>query len=215
MQKNTQNFGDSHTTKPTSLKNALLEIKDSSKHSTITLGSLIHQLGSKGFGVLLAILALPSALPIPAPGYSTPFGIAISLVALQIFAGRKTVWLPKQLHSIQFGQKLTNKMLTVATNFLNKIEKLIRPRYRFFKNVWIMRVIALQIVLLALLMVLPIPMTNTIPAMIIFLTAIGISENDGLICIISSLLSIIAIIFYLILLFILSKVGSEAIQFFL
>ena len=133
MQKNTQNFGDSHTTKPTSLKNALLEIKDSSEHSTITLGSLIHQLGSKGFGVLLAILALPSALPIPAPGYSTPFGIAISLVALQIFAGRKTVWLPKQLHSIQFGRKLTNKMLTVATNFLNKIEKLIRPRYRFLK----------------------------------------------------------------------------------
>ena len=162
----------------------------------------------------MAILALPSALPIPAPGYSTPFGIAISLVALQIFAGRKTVWLPKQLHLIQFGQKLTNKMLTVATNFLNKIEKLIRPRYRFFKNVWIMRVIALQIVLLALLMVLPIPMTNTIPAMIIFLTAIGISENDGLICLISSLLSIIAIIFYLILLFILSKVGSEAIQLF-
>ena len=34
------------------------------------IGTLSREVGEKGFGLLLMILSLPSALPIPAPGHS-------------------------------------------------------------------------------------------------------------------------------------------------
>ncbi|MBT5692093.1 MAG: exopolysaccharide biosynthesis protein, partial [Opitutae bacterium] len=41
----------------------------------------------KGFGILLMMFALPSALPVPAPGYSIPFGIILALLAGQLILG--------------------------------------------------------------------------------------------------------------------------------
>jgi len=59
-------------------------------------GEVFERIGDRGFGVLLIILSLPSALPVPAPGYSTPFGILIAVLALQMIAGRTTPWLPER-----------------------------------------------------------------------------------------------------------------------
>ena len=44
-------------------------------HSDISLKSILDNVEEQGFGLLLMTLSLPSALPIPAAGYSTPFGI--------------------------------------------------------------------------------------------------------------------------------------------
>jgi len=53
----------------------------------IKFGELLDILSLRGFGFLLVLLSLPSALPIPAPGYSSPFAFLIILLALQIIAG--------------------------------------------------------------------------------------------------------------------------------
>ncbi len=42
---------------------------------TVTLADILLLAKERIFGFLLVILSLPSALPVPAPGYSTPFGI--------------------------------------------------------------------------------------------------------------------------------------------
>ena len=44
------------------------------KHG-IYINEITRAVGEKGFGLLLIVLSLPSALPVPAPGYSTPFGL--------------------------------------------------------------------------------------------------------------------------------------------
>ena len=38
----------------------------------LSIGEITRAVGEKGFGLLLIVLSLPSALPVPAPGYSTP-----------------------------------------------------------------------------------------------------------------------------------------------
>ena len=40
-----------------------------------TIGAILDLIADRGFGLILLILALPAALPLPAPGYATPFGI--------------------------------------------------------------------------------------------------------------------------------------------
>ena len=66
------------------------------EHSAVglTLGEVFQRIGDRGFGLLLIVLSLPSALPIPAAGYSTPFGIIIAVLALQMLAGRTSPWIP-------------------------------------------------------------------------------------------------------------------------
>lgn len=60
----------------------------------VTLQELLKLSGDRTFGFLLVMLSFPSALPVPAPGYSTPFGLLILLLAVQMLWGRHEPWLP-------------------------------------------------------------------------------------------------------------------------
>ena len=45
----------------------------------VKLADILSFAGERIFGFLFVILSLPSALPVPAPGYSIPFGIVGAL----------------------------------------------------------------------------------------------------------------------------------------
>ena len=180
----------------TSLRQSMLTVLEESSDKPITVGEIVEILGAKSFGVLLVILSLPSALPVPAPGYSTPFGIAIILIATQMLLGKQILWLPKKILSLKFQAQVISKMLKFCISFLGKIEPFIKPRLGLFQGRMGQLAIAVNLILLASLMVLPIPMTNTLPAMIIFLIAVSLSENDGLMTAIGIFLSYLVVLFY-------------------
>ena len=148
-----------------------------------TIGELTNAVGDKGFGVLLMLLALPSALPIPAPGYSIPFGVAMAIIAVQIFIGRQSIWLPKRIMAFRVHPRLANKMLKSGAAFLRRIETLIKPRLRWMHSRAGHSALAIIICIMAILMMIPIPGTNTLPAMAIFIIGVSMSEEDGFIAI--------------------------------
>lgn len=148
-----------------------------------TIGELTNAVGDKGFGVLLMLLALPSALPIPAPGYSIPFGVAMAIIAIQIFIGRQSIWLPKRIMAFRVHPRLANKMLKSGAAFLRRIETLIKPRLRWMHSRAGHSALAIIICIMAILMMIPIPGTNTLPAMAIFIIGVSMSEEDGFIAI--------------------------------
>ena len=51
-----------------------------SEKGDLSLGQIIRQIGDKGYGILLVVISLPSALPVFAVGYSTPFGLLLSII---------------------------------------------------------------------------------------------------------------------------------------
>ena len=146
-----------------------------------TIGELTNAVGDKGFGVLLMLLALPSALPIPAPGYSIPFGVAMAIIAVQIFIGRQSIWLPKRIMAFRVHPRLANKMLKSGAAFLRRMETLIKPRLRWMHSRAGHSALAIIICIMAILMMIPIPGTNTLPAMAIFIIGVSMSEEDGFI----------------------------------
>ncbi|MGK0176518.1 MAG: hypothetical protein ACJAT5_000336 [Lentimonas sp.] len=160
-----------------------------------SIGELMEAVGDKGFGLLLVILSLPSALPIPALGYSTLFGICMAIIAVQIFIGRTQVQLPKRLKKIRIPLKLVKSITGFALHFLKRTEKLIKPRQRWIHSKLGHSVLSITIFVMALFMMFPIPGTNTLPAMAIFVIGISIAEEDGLIAILAVLLSILAAAF--------------------
>lgn len=132
------------------------------------------------FGFLLVILSLPSALPIPAPGYSVPFGILIFLLAIQLIAGSKTPWLPQRMVNHPIKLETVQGFLKKGIPGLRRIEAIARPRLVYMCVTLPGRVvIGSAIALMAISMMIPIPGTNTLPAIGIFVTSFGLLEDDS------------------------------------
>ncbi|MFT4901925.1 MAG: hypothetical protein ACI81V_001205 [Lentimonas sp.] len=203
---------DSLETRPESLAKTLERVLITPDEQGPSIGEMTSAVGEKGFGLILLVLALPSALPVPAPGYSTPFGIVITLVALQMLFGRDTLWLPQRLRVIRIKPSLARKMLGAATKFLHYSERWIRPRQRWIRSKAGQAALALVIIVMANLMILPIPLTNTAPAMVIFLIGIGLAEEDGLLAIMAFALGCAAIALYAYIIYIVLTQGREVIE---
>ena len=209
MQKNHVK-NDSAQTSEKSLKETLESILETTKSHSIQVSELFNNLGSKGFGIILVFLSLPSALPVPAPGYSTPFGIAIVLIAFQILIGKNSLKTPNSIKKITFSPNISQKILSFAISFLNKIEPFIKPRLLQFQSKQFRPFVAINLIMLALLMILPIPFTNTLPAMVICLFGISICENDGLLTLISIALSLLSLAFYAFIIILIMTLGPDA-----
>jgi hypothetical protein len=148
----------------------------------VTLQEILDLAGERTFGFLFVLLALPSALPIPAPGYSVPFGIVMFLLAVQLIAGRTRPWLPESWKTRQFDLATVQKIVGAGTPWLRRLETVARPRMTTVCTSLPGRtVIGVAIALMAVSMMLPIPLTNTLPAIGIFVTGFGLLDDDGVI----------------------------------
>lgn len=146
----------------------------------VTLADILKLAQERIFGFLLVILSLPSALPIPAPGYSTPFGIVIFLLAIQLITGAKSPWLPKRMLNHPLKLETVQGFLKGGIPWLRRIEAIARPRLTYICTTLPGRItIGSAIALMAISMMIPIPGTNTLPAMGIFVTGFGLLEDDG------------------------------------
>ena len=194
------------------LGETLQELLNADDERGLSINEITCAVGEKGFGLLLIVLSLPSALPVPAPGYSTPFGVVMALIALQMIRDRKTVWLPQRLGTIRIKPKLAKTMLGTASKFLNKIERYIRPRQKWIRGHAGQASLAFVVLNMACLMMLPIPLTNTFPAIVIFMIGIGLSEEDGLLAIGAFAVGCCALILYAGIVYIVLTQGVEAIE---
>lgn len=183
----------------------LLVREDSAE--SVTLGEVFGRIGDRGFGLLLLVLSLPSALPVPAPGYSTPFGILLFILALQMVSGRRTPWLPARAAGMRLKGRFVEVMLSFLEKFFGKVEFLIKPRLRWVGSRGGLVFLGLLVLIMAGLMILPIPLTNTAPAFVIFLIGVGLSEEDGVFCLLASALGVLATAVYALVLYLFFRFG--------
>jgi len=159
----------------------LAELRTRAGSGPITLREVIQLLGGRAYLLLVLLLALPFITPIPIPGLSTPFGLAIALIALRLAIGQRP-WLPKKLQRKELPAGFIAKVFRVAEKILLFLEKFLRPRLTFLTDTPLLRQLHAVLMLaaaLALLLPLPIPFTNTFPAWTILLLAAGLLERDG------------------------------------
>jgi len=155
-----------------------------SRGATVSLADILNLTEERIFGFLMAILSLPSALPLPAPGYSTPFGIALLVLAVQLVMGRDRPWLPAKILNGSMKLETVQKFVKMGTPWIQKIENVTKPRLAYICTSPPGRVmLGIAMALMAISMMIPIPGTNTLPAMGIFVISFGLLEEDGLICI--------------------------------
>jgi hypothetical protein len=157
----------------------------------MTLEQLHGALRGRGVAMLLLLLALPFCF-LPIPGLSTPFGFAILLIGFRI-ACRQTPWLPQFILRRTISASQLQTVLNSALRFARIMEKVVRPRWHLWHH-WPGSKTLIGLSIAAggglLLLPLPVPFSNTVPAWaIVFLTA-GMMERDGLMVLLGHALTV-------------------------
>lgn len=166
---------------PQRLSAQLRQLADREEHQELTLGGLMDELQGRVYTLLLLVLALPMCQPVPLPGLSTPFGVAIALLGLR-FALSQRPWMPKRLLATKLSGSFFPAVMRGGARVLGVFEKLLHPRMTGVFEFGQMRFLAGAVVCfcgLLLLLPLPIPGTNMLPALTVILTAAAFSERDG------------------------------------
>ena len=166
---------------PQRLSAQLRQLADREEHDELTLGGLMDELQGRVYTLLLLVLALPMCQPVPLPGLSTPFGVAIALLGLR-FALSQRPWMPKRLLATKLSGNFFPAVMRGGARVLGVFEKLLHPRMTGVFEFGHMHFLAGAIVCLCgllLLLPLPIPGTNMLPALTVILTAAAFSERDG------------------------------------
>lgn len=166
---------------PRKLSEELADLRQRCAARPVTLREVIYALRGRSYLLLLILLALPFITPIPLPGLSTPFGMAIAFIAMRLALGQKP-WLPMRLQRKELPSGFFAKVFTVAARAIRLLEKFLRPRLAALSGSAVLLQLHAFVILLAafvLLLPLPIPFTNTFPAWVILIMAGGLLERDG------------------------------------
>src|SRR5258707_13167883 len=170
-----QSFSQSH------LSSDLETLHARMKDKALTLAEVKQALKGRGSAMLLILLALPFCF-VAIPGLSMPFGISICLIGVCLAIGREP-WLPRFIMHRRLSTARSTQLLTAAIKMARMLESFVRPRLGFFhKGQVVSRLIGLAIVIagLGLMLPLPIPFSNSLPAWAVVLLAVGMLEKDGL-----------------------------------
>jgi hypothetical protein len=145
----------------------------------ISILELRDLLSSRVYGLFLLILSLPNCIPMPAPGLSAVTGFPLLLISVQMIFNVKTLWLPKSVLKRKIKKEQLQKVCNVLHPYLIRVEKIIHPRLFWLVKYPSDRLIAFICAILSLIIMLPIPFGNAIPAFAICLFSIAILQRDG------------------------------------
>ena len=163
------------------LSEELAKLEKKSREQSIHLGDVIFLLDERGHTFLLLLLSLPFVQPIPLPGLSTPFGVAIALLGIGFLLGGKP-WLPHRLLKTQLPEIFLAPALKGMRRLAQIMEVLLRPRMLFLAtNPTMQRLECLCILVCGFLLSLPlpIPFSNMLPAMTVIVFASSTLGKDG------------------------------------
>ena len=173
-------------------------LQEEAQKGDLTLRRVFHLMGEEGHAVLMLFLCLPFLQPIPIPGLSTPLGFLISVVSYFLFRNRAP-WLPKRFETLSISSDVLIKVSEVAEKIWTYAAKVVKPRFVMFHDSTFFRFINLLVVVVNAMLLslpLPIPFSNTVPAVAIILSAIGYMEKDGFFILLSYLWCFIVASFF-------------------
>ena len=143
----------------------------------ISVGDLFAAMGDRAFGPLLLIFALPNVFPTP-PGTSAILGAPLVFLTAQLMLGRAP-WLPRLIADRSMTRADFGSIVARISPWLMRAERLLKPRLTFLVYPPAEYLIGLLALILAVVLALPIPLGNILPALAICFFSFGILERDG------------------------------------
>lgn len=143
------------------------------------VGRLRDRLADRGLATFLFLVGAFNLLPLPL-GTTLVSGIPVLLLAWQIMLKRRVVWLPERLLERPLTERHLEMLRRRIVPRLFWLEKFVRPRYWPFAPGQDEFVIGLLGVVLAVLLIVPLPLSQWPPAISITLLALALLQHDGI-----------------------------------
>lgn len=163
------------------LSQILRELTDG-PDSLVSVGQIVAAFGRRAMGALLFIFATPNLLPLP-PGSSTVLGAPLVLISPQLALGVRRVWLPGHTAARTISSATLRRTFSRLMPWLERIEHVSRPRLGFFFGPIGDRVLGLVCTSLSLVLILPVPLGNLLPAAAIGALSLSLILRDGILAI--------------------------------
>jgi len=96
-----------------------------------TLGGLIDVFEEKSFALVFVLLLGVPALPLPTGGATHVFEVVAVVVAFQLLAGRKRIWLPERWRRLELAGKNQTRFINALMRWIRRLERISRPRLTF------------------------------------------------------------------------------------
>lgn len=144
----------------------------------ISVAQLITALGDRGLIGLLLILSFGNVIPNP-PGTSAVLGLPMLYLSWQMMRGAMP-WLPQFLAARSFDIEHFRAIVSRSMPYLNRVERLLRPRLPALSRPHAMKVLGAVCLVLTIVLLLPIPLGNLLPGLAIAIITLGALERDGL-----------------------------------
>lgn len=170
-----------HERRPTS--EFLEKVVSDHSNDFVSVGELNNAMRERGFGVLMAVAALPACIPTPFPMliYTKIVALPILVLCFQMIYGKDSPWLPRWIAQKKIARKTLADIASKGAERMRKIEKLLKPRMAFLSTKTGEKIIGIFAFWFAVSIALPLPFTSFLPAMGILLMSLGLLGKDGLI----------------------------------
>ena len=165
------------------------------KGERVTVGDLVEAMEQRGHGMAMLVLSLPMLLPITPPGVSAVVGLPTVFVAMQLILRRPHVWLPGFLRRRSIETAKLRMVIGKTVPSVARVEKLLKPRLNILTEAVAETLIGVAVLLIALLLVLPIPFSNIPLGLAIALLSMGLITRDGVAVLIGSAIGAATAIF--------------------
>lgn len=143
------------------------------------IGRLRDRLADRGLAAFLFLAGAFHLLPLPL-GLTLVSGIPVLLLAWQMMLKRRVVWLPERLLERPLTERHLEMLRRRIVPPLFWLEKFVRPRYWPVAHGQDEFVIGLLCVVLAVLLIVPLPLAQWAPAASITLLALAFLQRDGI-----------------------------------
>ncbi|WP_151718178.1 exopolysaccharide biosynthesis protein [Gemmobacter serpentinus] len=168
----------------------LQQVAETHSEDRISIADLLQAMKGRAIAALLFLFAFPNILPTP-PGLAAVLGLPLIYLSSQLMLGRQP-WLPGFIAHRSMTRDTFRNIVAKAAPVLNRAEKMLRQRWWPLVSPGAERVLGFVCLALAVLLSLPIPLGNLLPAAAICVIALALLERDGLWVIVGLLATIAA-----------------------
>lgn len=144
----------------------------------VTLGALAQAHGSALPGSLLVLVSAPCALPIP--GVGNVLGVTMMVMALAMWRGEDWAVLPSRVARLEISARAARWVLLLLAHVYRLAGRWSRERLCRLTVLQRRTWVAPMLALMGVVIFLPLPFGNVLPALAIVVLGVGMAFRDGL-----------------------------------
>jgi hypothetical protein len=165
-----------------------------SRESVLTVQDFLRGLESRSYAFMIAALDLPNCIPTGIPLLSTFTGIPMLLLAIQGYLGRSAPTLPNFVGAHALPRGKLQDFLVHARPHIERLERAVHPRRKWWVRGTALRLLEGACSILIVVLALPIPFDNLLPAWAILFFCLALMESDGLMAMLGWLATLATVI---------------------